>query len=430
MNVFTSKRPGWLGLTPLVVFLCAYLLSSLLLRDFYTMPLSVAFIIAIVYAMLITPNLSLEERLTVFSRGASDSNLMLMLWIFMLSGAFAHTAKTVGAIDATVQLLLLALPTYLLLPGLFLASCIVSLSIGTSVGTLVALAPIGIGLADSLQLDRAMMAGLVVGGAFFGDNLSFISDTTIAATRLMGTNMREKFMTNILFALPAALICLSIYTFFGLDIDFSGHSFSDTNYTLVLPYLVVLVGALLGMNVILVLLLGIICGGAVSVLSGAIDFWGWIGSLGTGITGMGELIIVTLLAGGLLELMRHLGGFDYLLERLRKGIDSQRGAELSIASLVFLACLCTANNTIAVLSTGTMARDIADHYGIAPRRAASILDIFACSAQGIIPYGAQLLLVAGFGALSPIAVIPYLYYPLLLGLIALFVIIFRIKVQK
>lgn len=403
-----------MGLTPLLIFLVTYLLSSVILQDFYKVPLSVAFILTSIYAVLITPRMSIEERLAHFSKGASDRNILLMIWIFILSGAFAYSAKSMGAVDAVVQALLYVLPDFLIFPGLFLVACFVSISIGTSVGTIVALAPIAIGMAEPLGVDKALMAGLILGGAFFGDNLSFISDTTIAATRLLGCQMADKFRANIRIALPAAVVAFFIYLFLGLSVDRAENTELSVSPWLILPYLIVLVCALRGVNVVLVLLYGIFSVGLIGILCGQTDLWGWVASLGEGINSMGELIIVTLLAGGLLEMIRLNGGFDYMIHTIRRWVHSRRSAEASIAALVSISGLCTANNTIAILSVGAMVKEIVDHYQLSHRRAASILDIFSCIVQSLIPYGAQLLLISKIADIAPLSVIPYQYYTMLL----------------
>ena len=329
-----------------------------------------------------------------------------------------------GAIDATVNLILSLLPSSLLLPGLFLASCFISLSIGTSVGTVIALVPIALGLGESLGLSDAYVAAVVTGGAFFGDNLSFISDTTIAATRTQGCSMKDKFRANIAIVLPAALIALGLYFVVGLELPAVRPS-GEGSFLLTLPYLLVLISAVAGVNVLTVLTLGILACGAVGLGSGSLPAWDWIGALGSGITGMGELIIVTLMAGGMLELIRYNGGIDYLLGHLTRGISGKRGAELAIATLVSVANVCTANNTIAILTTGKVSREITKKYDLDPRKTASILDTFSCFVQGVIPYGAQLLLASKLAGVSPIDIIPHLYYPFIMGGCALLSILLR-----
>ena len=389
------------------------------------MPITVAFTVASIYAVAITRGIKLEERIRQYSRGASDPNILLMIWIFVLAGAFATGAKSMGAIDATVNLILSLLPSSLLLPGLFIAACFISLSIGTSVGTVIALVPIALGLGESLGLSNAYVAAVITGGAFFGDNLSFISDTTIAATRTQGCSMKDKFRANIAIVLPAAIIALALYFVVGLELPAVRPSGEEGSFLLTLPYLLVLVAAVAGMNVLGVLTLGIIACGAVGLGTGTLPAWDWIAALGSGITGMGELIIVTLMAGGMLELIRYNGGIDYLLRHLTRGISGKRGAELTIAILVSVANLCTANNTIAILTTGKVSREITKQYGLDPRKTASILDTFSCFVQGLIPYGAQLLLASKLAGVSPMDIVPNLYYPFIMGGCALLSILLR-----
>ena len=331
-----TNKPSLWALSPLLVFLCLYLVTSIIVDDFYKVPITVAFMISSVYAICITKGLSLNERMLQYSIGAANKNIMLMIWIFILAGAFAQSAKDIGAIDATVNMTLHLLPDNLLLAGVFLAACFISISIGTSVGTIVALVPVVVGIAEKTDMNLAFMVGIVVGGAFFGDNLSFISDTTIAATRTQGCAMRDKFRVNFMIALPAALIVFSYYIFRGMDI-MTTPQIQSVEWVKVTPYLVVLGTAIAGMNVTLVLILGIAATGIIGILTGSINFFDWFGSLGTGITGMGDLIIITLMAGGMLELIRFNGGVDYIIQKLTKHVNSKRGAELCIATLVSIA---------------------------------------------------------------------------------------------
>ncbi|MGL4519452.1 MAG: Na+/H+ antiporter NhaC family protein [Phocaeicola sp.] len=419
-----TKNPSLWALTPLLVFLCFYLVTSILVNDFYKIPITVAFMVSSVYAVCITKGLTLNQRITQYSVGAANPNIITMVWIFVLAGAFASSAKAIGAVDATVNLTLQLFPDNLLLAGLFLAACFISISMGTSVGTIIALVPVAAGIADKTDTNLAFMTAIVVGGAFFGDNLSFISDTTIAATRTQGCSMRDKFKANILLALPAALLVLVYYFFMGLDVT-NTHQAQSVEYIKVIPYLFVLGGAIAGMHVVLVLLLGILSTGLIGLATESTLFFDWIGSMGSGITGMGELIIITLMAGGMLELIRFNGGIDYIILKLTQHINNKRGAELAIAALVSVANVCTANNTIAIIIAGPLANNIADRFKIDKRKSASILDTFSCVVQGIIPYGAQLLIAANLAALSPISIIGYLYYPMAIGVIALCSILFR-----
>ena len=406
-----------------MVFLVLYLATSLLMNDFYKVPITVAFLFASGYAIATTRGINLEQRFNIFAEGAGNRNILLMIWIFILAGAFAQSAKQMGAIDATVNLTLQALPDNLLLPGVFLAACFISLSIGTSVGTIVALMPVAVGLAQKTGIDLPCMAALVVGGSFFGDNLSFISDTTIASTRTQDCGMRDKFKLNVRIVTPAALIVLIIYFIQGLSAQTPTQS-QDIEWIKVLPYLIVLGTAIAGIHVSIVLILGILSTGLVGFFTG-MSFFTWFGAMGSGITGMGELIIITLLAGGMLEMIRYNGGIDFIMAGLTRHVKGKRGAELSIAALVSIANLCTANNTIAIITTGPIAKDITQRFHLDRRKTASILDTFSCFIQGIIPYGAQLLIAAGLAGISPLSIVGKLYYPYCMGLLALASILFQ-----
>ena len=419
-----TKQPSLWALSPLLVFLCLYLVVSLIVNDFYKVPITVAFLVSSVYAVCITGGLSLNDRIMQYSKGAADKNIMLMIWIFVLAGAFAQSAKDIGAIDATVNMALQLLPGNLLLAGFFLAACFISLSIGTSVGTIVALVPVIAGIAEKTGMNMSFMTAIVVGGAFFGDNLSFISDTTIAATRTQGCAMRDKFKVNFRLVLPAALVVLGYYIYRGYGMHVPQEVYT-IEWVKVLPYLVVLATAFMGFNVAVVLLLGILASGIVGISLGTIDMFDWFGSLGAGMSGMGELIIITLMAGGMLELIRFNGGMDYIIHTLTRKIEGKKGAEMSIAALVSIANICTANNTIAIITIGPLANSIATKYGVDKRKSASILDTFSCVVQGIIPYGAQMLMAAKLASISPLSIIEYLYYPLGILVMALFSIFAR-----
>lgn len=424
----TTKEPnlrkgGWFSLSPLMVFLSLYLITSIVLNDFYKVPITVAFLTSACYAIATTRGITLEQRITRFSIGAGNKNILLMVWIFIMAGAFAQGAKEMGAIEATVNLTLHILPGNLLLAGIFLAACFISLSIGTSVGTIVALTPVAVGLAEKTGIDLACMVGIVVGGSFFGDNLSFISDTTIAATRTQDCRMQDKFRVNSQIVVPAAFIVLVIYFFLGLASNVTPQ-IDEIEWPKVLPYLIVLGTAIAGIHVVIVLLLGILSTGIIGLCCGN-DFFSWFGAMGTGITGMGELIIVTLLAGGMLEIIRYNGGIDFIIGLLTRRVKGKRGAELSVAALVSIANLCTANNTIAIITTGPIARGISMKYHLDKRKVASILDTFSCFIQGLIPYGAQMLIAAGLAGISPLHIIGNLYYPFCMGICAILAILLR-----
>lgn len=417
-------KSGFLALIPLLVFLILYLGVSLLLGDFYKVPISVAFVLASMVAVGMIRGKSMNDRIAVFSQGAAHPNVLTMIWIFVLAGAFARSAEAIGAIDATVSLTLRLLPGNLLFAGIFLAACFVSLSVGTSVGTIVALMPVAVGLAESTSVDVAYMSAIVVGGAFFGDNLSFISDTTIAATRSQGCELRDKFKVNFYMALPAALLVLLYYVVAGWNLEVVAGA-ASVDWVKIIPYLVVLATAIAGMNVMIVLTLGLFASGVIGICSGSFSVFDWLGTMGGGIAGMSDLIIVTLLVGGMLEVIRHNGGIDYIIRILTGRVSNRRTAELSIAALVGIANICTANNTIAIVTVGPIARKISERFGIDPRRSASLLDIFSCVVQGIIPYGAQMLMAAGLASVSPLEIVRYLYYPYALGAVALLAIVFR-----
>ena len=417
-------KKGLLALSPLMVFITLYLVTSIIAGDFYRVPITVAFMAASVYAVAISGGMSLAKRIDTFSQGASTNQMMLMVWIFVLAGAFANSAKAMGSIDATVNLTLALLPPQMLLAGLFLAACFISLSIGTSVGTIVALTPIAAGLAQHMGTSVPMLTAVIVGGSFFGDNLSFISDTTIAATQTQGCKLPDKFRVNSFLVMPAALIIFILYIVIGKQVQAPDQQ-PPIDMLKVVPYIVVLVTAIFGMNVMAVLTLGILLTGVIGIATGSYDLYGWLGSMGQGILGMGELIIITLMAGGLLAIIKQQGGIDYLIRLLTRRVSGKRGAELSVAALVSMVNVCTANNTVAIITVGGIAKQIGDRYGIDNRKCASILDTFSCFTQGLLPYGAQMLMAAGLAQLNPVAIIPYLYYPFAIGIVALLAIIFR-----
>ena len=413
-----------MALSPLGVFVVLYLITSIIAGDFYKVPLTVAFMLASVYAVMISTGRPMSQRISAFSRGASSEQMMLMIWIFVLAGAFASSAKAMGSIDATVNLTLSLLPPQMLLAGLFLAACFISLSIGTSVGTIVALTPIASGLADETGTSLAMMAAVVVGGSFFGDNLSFISDTTIAATSTQGCRLSDKFRVNSFIVVPAAIVVLCVYLFLGAGVH-APAAIDSVELVKVIPYLAVLVCAIFGINVMVVLVLGIVLTGLIGLVTGMYDVFGWFKSMGDGIMGMGELIIVTMMAGGMLELIKRGGGIDYIMGHLTRRVNGKRGAELAIGALVAVVDLCTANNTVAIITVGGIAHQIGSRYGVDSRKAASILDTFSCFTQGLLPYGAQMLMAAGLAQLSPVAMLPYLYYPFAIGIAAMLSILLR-----
>ena len=395
-----------------------------------SLSLTVAFMISSIYAVAISGGMPVRKRVDTYSKGAGANNLMLMLWIYVLAGSFAASAKAMGAVDATVNLALSILPASMILPGLFLAASFISVSIGTSVGTVVALVPIAAGLAHSMDANVGMMTAIIVGGAYFGDNLSFISDTTVVATQTQNCKMSDKFKVNSMIVVPAAVLVLIAYSVMGVGLQTPTH-INEVEYMKVLPYLTVLVTAIAGMNVMAVLTLGTLLCGAIGIgshllgASGSYDLFGWFSAMGNGIIGMGELIIIAMMAGGMLEIIRENGGIDFIINKITAHVNSKRGAELSIAALVSMVNICTANNTVAILTVGNISKKIGDRFGVDNRKAASILDTFSCMVQGLIPYGVQMLLAAGLANLSPMDILPYLYYPLAIGVAALLAILLR-----
>lgn len=417
-------KKGLIALSPLAVFSALYLVTSIIAGDFYKVPITVAFMVTCMYAIIITGGIPLKKRMDMFSRGAGSNQMMLMLWIFILAGAFANAAKEMGAIDATVNLTLTLLPEQMLLAGLFIASCFISLSVGTSVGTIVALTPIAAGIAQQTGNSVPLLTAVVVGGSFFGDNLSFISDTTIVATSTQGCRLSDKFRANSFIVMPAAMFILVVYLIMGTDIEVPKQAI-QVEYVKVIPYVIVLLTALFGMNVMAVLTIGILLTGIIGIINADFDLFGWFAALGQGITGMGELIIITLMAGGLLELIKQNGGIDFLINAMLRHVKSKRGAELSIGALVAFVNICTANNTVAILTVGGIAKKIGDRYGVDNRKCASILDTYSCMMQGLLPYGAQLLMAAGLAQVNPISILPFLYYPLAIGIAATLSILLR-----
>ena len=422
---------GLLALSPIIVLLTIYLAGSIVAGDFYRIPITTAFIVASIYAVAITRGTTIDERIEHFSKGAANTRIMYMIWIFVLAGAFASLAKAMGAVDATVQLTLNLIPSNYLPAGIFIAACFISLSIGTSVGTIVALTPVVTALAAKMHCDTAWLVAIVVGGAFFGDNLSFISDTTIAATQTQGCSMRSKFRTNIRLVMPAAVVTLLLYAFSGNSIEqIESTSVTVSEALKCIPYLTVIICALVGVNVLLVLILGIVIAGAMGIAYGMVDGISIFTEMGSGIMGMSELIIVTMLAGGLLEIVRINGGIDFLIRIVTQRMRTKRAAEFAITALTALANICTANNTIAILTVGDISRDISKKFSIQPRRSASLMDTTSCFVQGIIPYGAQLLMASGLAKVSPLEIIPNLYYPICIGAMIVVSILVKRKTAK
>ena len=428
------KKGSAIALLPLFIFIAVFMGISLVTKDFYAMPVTVTFLLAALVALFMNRKVSLDKKLDVFCKGAGEPNIILMCLIFILAGAFAEVAKTMGAVESTVNLGLTFLPSNILVSGVFIIACFIAISIGTSMGTIVALVPIATGIAAKTGIPIALVVGAVVGGAMFGDNLSMISDTTIAATRTQGCEMRDKFRMNFIVVLPAAIITTLIFTFITLGQD--SKVAADYSYSLVkvLPYVGVLLAALLGVNVLVVLVGGILFAGSIGIFTGAFDIIGLLQAIGKGIGGMSELVIISIIIGGMVEIIKFNGGIEFILGFIKKRVNSKIGAEVGIATLVSLVDICTANNTIAIVTVGPIAKDISNQYDIEPKRVAGILDMFSCVAQGIIPYGAQLLSASALAKLSPFSIMEYLYYPYLMGISALIAIVFvpylKLKIKQ
>lgn len=414
-----------IGLLPLLVFLFVYLFSSIITKDFYKMPVTVAFVAALIVALVMNKERTLDEKLETFSRGAGDPNILLMILIFIFAGAFAQTAKDMGAVDSTVNLGLAILPAKTMVVGIFVMACFISTSIGTSIGTLVALTPVAVAIGENLGLPVGLVVAAVVGGSMFGDNLSMISDTTIAATRTQGCEMKDKFRCNFKIAIIAGVISAVIFFL----MSGSGQTALDGEYTYnlikIVPYIFVLVTALLGVNVITVLLSGTAIAGVIGMATGAFDFWGFVSSMSTGMIGMSEITIITILVAGIVEIIKVNGGIDYVIFAIRSRIKSERGAMLGVAALVGIIDACTANNTVSIVMAGPIAKEVGEEYSVEPKKLASILDIFSCVVQGIIPYGAQLLMAGGIAGISSFAIMKYLFYPYLLGIVAIIAIVIK-----
>lgn len=416
MNALEITKGRASALLPFAVFLILFIGSGLINGDFYKLPVLVAVFIAVLFALFMNRKMAFKDKLDHLTKGAGHPNIMLMVIIFLLAGSFASVAKGVGAVESTVNLGLTFLPENLLIVGLFIICCFISISMGTSVGTVVALAPIGVGLAAQTDISTALTMGAIISGAMFGDNLSIISDTTIAAVRTQGVNMSDKFKVNIFIALPAAIITAVIFGVMTLNTSGATGANHPYNIFEVLPYLTVLLLAIAGVNVIYVLIGGTIFAGVIGLFAGTFDVMGFLNLLGDGMAGMQQIALLSILLGGLVELVRVHGGIDFLLHSISSRVKSRKGAEAGIAGLASTFDLSTANNTIAIISVGPLAKQISERFDVDPRRSASLLDIFASAFQGILPYGAQLLAVAGVASISPVSIMPYCIYPFLLGI--------------
>ena len=418
-GAFTMKKGHFWALLPILVFLVLFIGSGVITGDFYAMPAAVGFLIALIVAFLMNPKEKFSKKLEIMARGAGDENIMIMCLIFILAGAFSGAVKAAGGAESTVNFGLSILPSNIAVVGLFLIGCFISTSMGTSVGTIVALSPIAVGISQKAGIAMPICLGAVVCGAMFGDNLSMISDTTIAAVRTQGGDMKDKFRENFKIVLPAAIITLVIFLLITRNAAYKIDEPLPYDFMRIVPYLVVLVGALVGLNVILVLVSGTVLSLIVGLCYGDFTFMEIFGVIGSGMESMFEITVISILVGGVVALIKHNGGIDWILNIIRSHIKSKKGAQVGIAALSGLVDVSTANNTVAIVIAGPIAKEISDEFNITPRRTASLLDIFTSVFQGLIPYGAQMLAAAEAGALSPIAIIPYCFYPVLMGISAL-----------
>ncbi len=417
-------KRGLIALSPILAMVVLLIVLSVYSGGVSNAPLLLIFVLTAIVAVLSVRGMKFSERVALFSQGAGNKDLLLMVWIFMLAGAFAASAKQMGAAGAMVDLTLQFLPARFALAGLFIAACLTSLCMGTSVGTIVALMPIATGLAERTEMTVPIVVAAVVGGAFFGDNLSLISDTTIVSTQSQGCRLSDKFRFNLKMVLPVALIACALYLFMGSAA--AEHTVAaSAAWWKVLPYIAVLAAAAGGVNVLIVLVLGNLLTCLTGIIDGSYDLMGWIQSTLQGVMGMSELILISMMAGGIFAIISYNGGMEFVINRLTRRVKTYRGAELSICALVAFANICTANNTVAILSVGGIARRVAEQYDIDPRRSASLLDTTSCCVQGLLPYGAQLLMASGLAGISAMSIIPYLFYPMLLAIAVLATIVIR-----
>lgn len=423
-------KAKFIGLLPIIVFLVLFIGVGAFTGDIYAMPAVIGFIIALVVAFLQNPKIKFPEKLKLVAKGIGDDNIVTMLFVFILSGAFSGIVKASGGVESTVNFGLSIIPPNLMVVGIFIVGCFISVSMGTSVGTISALAPIAVGISDATDLSLPMCIGAVVCGAMFGDNLSMISDTTIAAVRTQGCNMKDKFKTNFLIVLPAAIVTIIIFFVMTSNATFKIPDNLEYSFVKILPYLVVLIGALIGINVFIVLISGIVLSGVVGLCTGMFTFSEMFGHMNTGASSMYEITVISIIVAAIFQLVKANGGVQFIINLIKKFSKGKKGAQMGIAFMSVLVDCCTANNTIAIVMTGPIAKEIGDEYDIEPKRMASILDIFTSAAQGVLPYGAQLLTAATAASavasieLSPVEILPYLYYPVLMAIVAVFVVLF------
>ena len=420
-----QKRGNPIALLPIGVFLIIFIGAGILFHDFYTMPAIVGFLIALAVTFFQNRKVGFQEKVSIISKGIGEENIVTMCLIFLAAGAFSGSIKAAGGVESTVNLGLSIMPSSIAVVGLFVIGCFISISMGTSVGTITAMAPIGVGIAEKTGIPLPICMGAIVCGAMFGDNLSMISDTTIAAVRTQGCEMKDKFRENFFIVLPAAIITAVI--FFFIARGNAGIIDGDLKFQIikVIPYLVVLIGALVGINVFIVLITGTVLSLIVGVGTGAFAVSEMFQKMGDGITGMYDITVISIIVAAIVVLVKEHGGIEYILYVIKKRISGERGGEFGISVLALLVDCCTANNTVAIVMAGPIAKEISEEFKVSPKRSASLLDIFASVGQGMIPYGAQLLAAASLSGLTPMAIMPYLFYPILMGVSAIGFIIFR-----
>ena len=425
-----EKKGRAIALLPIGVFLIIFLGAGIVFKDFYAMPAIVAFLIALFVAFLQNKELSFNKKIEVIAKGVGEENIITMSLIFLCAGGFSGAVTAAGGVDSTVNLGLSLIPAHFAVAGLFLIGCFISVSMGTSMGTIAALAPIAVGISEKTGFALSICIGAVVCGAMFGDNLSMISDTTIAAVKTQGCEMKDKFKANFFIVLPAAIITVLIFWFVTRNMNF--HLEENLSYSLweVLPYMVVLLGALIGINVFVVLISGIVISLIVGVSMGHIALSEMFQVVGNGVTSMYDITVISIIVACIVSLVKEHGGIQFILNLIKSKINGRRGAEFGIALLALFVDACTANNTVAIVMTGPIAKEISEEFDVDPRRSASLLDMFTSVGQGIIPYGAQLLSAATLTGLTPLQIIPNLYYPLLMGVCGVLAIIFRPQIKK
>ena len=414
-----QNKGNWAALLPIGVFLVLYIGSGIALGSFYSMPTIFVFLIALMVAFVQNPKLKFDDKIHVIAQGLADDNIITMCLIFLLAGIFSGTVKAAGGADSTVFLLLSLVPARLAVCGMFLIACFISVSMGTSVGTIAALAPIAAGISSSTGFSLPLCVAAVVCGAMFGDNLSMISDTTIAAVRTQGCEMKDKFRMNFLIVLPAAILTFIIFIVLASGNAAGSIEVGEYSVLKVIPYLVVLVGALIGVNVFVVLMSGTVLSVIVGLITGAFDWTQTFTVMGSGVTAMYDITVISIIVACIGALVKEYGGIEWLISFIRSRVNSKKGAQIGIAALVGAVDVATANNTVAIVMTGSIAKDISDEFDIDPRRTASLLDIFASVVQGLIPYGAQLLYASAGAGVSAVQIIPYMYYPMLMAVSAL-----------